>query len=345
MNNGALLCLAMGDCFSYRIAGVLRHCKSQIFTHLYKQLLCKQLRWIKDIILHSLSFLGMLLPMRFDCTNIWEQWKKSRHVKANWEHTLFWILSNCLLFWQRKRVGWMRILPKPHAEVNPKTEYIQGIFHSAALWWTSGRGTLPWQDRRQRRASCPRDRSCRLQGQKSAVTSAGPSDSSGLAFILDVASACQADSILHPDTLQMNMPWHPPALRLPLEMDNFLGGSLSGGSRGTWQWIAKRCVLICAAVLVCGWAPGVGKTWSQTHSAPGQGWDVFSPNLSQGNGWLEVLFASSSSCHLNIPFQLSCIFNNPSFNNSLFCYIILCVLKVILDAAPETLNFVDVKLQ
>lgn len=126
----------------------------------------------------------------------------------------------------------------------------------------------------------------------------------GLAFSLGVASAWQAVSILHTDTL--NVPLHPPDYTWKWTISS-VGASLWGAealAEGLSSVFAKGCVLICTAVLVCGWAPSAGITCPQTHGAPGQGWDVLSPSLSQRNGWLEVLLARQQLLSSQYPFSI-----------------------------------------
>lgn len=308
----ALLCLATGDCFSYQGA---EQCsataRARYLPTCTSELLCKQQRWIKDIILHFLSFLGVLLPLHFDCTNVWEQWKRSRRVNAKWGHAaikLFWILTNSLLFWQWKDVRWVRRIPKPNAEVKPKPEYVQGIFHSVALWWISGRGTLPWQGHKWRRANCPRDHSCRLQGQKSAVTSAGPSDGSRTGIYVRCGISTTASLHPHTDTLQMNVPWHPPAVRLPLENGQFPQWILLWGEQRHWQKVsAVICQVLCADLHCspCVWL----STWCGHNvlTNPQCTWAgmgcIFQQAFLRGMvGW-KFSWQGSNSCHLNIPFQ------------------------------------------
>lgn len=259
----------------------------------------------------AFPFLSEIAPPSAICTNVWEQWKRSRRVNAKREHTaieLFWVLNYYLLFWQWKGVRWVRRLPKPHAEVKPKTEYVQGIFHSVALWWTSGRGTLPWQDHRWRRANCPRDGNCRLQGQKSAVTSAGPSDGSRTSICVRCGNSMTGS--LYP-------PHRHSADECALAPSN-PQTALGNGQFPRWVplWEEQRhwqkasamvCQALCAVLHwspCVWWAPGVGITCSPNHSAPGQGWDVFSPSLSQQNAWLEVLLARQQLLPSQYPFSI-----------------------------------------
>lgn len=220
------------------------------------KLLCKQQRWPEDMILHLLFFLGVLLLLQSGCTNVCKQWKKIRCVNAKWEHTavkLFWILTNCLLFWKWKCGRWETRLLKPHAEVITKTEYVRRIFHSVAPWQTAGRGTLPWLDHRQRKANCRRDHSCRLQGEKCTVTPAGPSDGSKT----DVCFRCgiSVPSSLHPPAGMLWRWTYPSTLQpsdCPWGMDCFLGGYPLWGEQGCWQKSsAVVCHVLCADLHCC----------------------------------------------------------------------------------------------
>lgn len=133
----------------------------------------------------------------------------------------------------------------------------------------------------------------------------------------------------------MNVPWHPPALRLPLENEQFPQWVPLWGEQRHWQKSsAVVCQVLCADLHCspCVWL----STWYGHNmlTNPQCTWGgvgcVFQQASLRGMvGW-KFSWQGSSSCHLNLPFQLNCIFNNPSINNSLICYIILRILKVIL---------------
>lgn len=146
------------------------------------KLLCKQQRWPEDMILHFLSFLEVLLLEQCDCTKVCKSSKEPDAFFCKMRKWRCKILLNFLLCWQWKSGRWQRRLLNTHTELITKAEYVRGIFHSAVLWWTADRGTLPWQDHRRRKANCRRDYSCRLQEGKYTVTSAGPSHGSRTGF-------------------------------------------------------------------------------------------------------------------------------------------------------------------
>lgn len=222
---------------------------ARYFPHLCKQV---ALEIAKMVWGHDFAFL--FFPVSTPLSAIWlhkclQAIKKNQMCQCKWEHTavkLFWILTNCLFFWQWKGGRWERGLLKPHAEVITKTEYVQGIFHSVAPWQTAGRGTLRWQDHRWRKANCRKDRSCRLQGEKCTVTSAGPSDGSrtGICFRCGISmtgSPCPPDrcSAGGPGTLQPS--------DYPRGMDCFPTGDPLWGEQGHWQ---KSSAVVCR-VLIC----------------------------------------------------------------------------------------------
>lgn len=170
------------------------------------------------MILHFLSFLGVLLLVQSSWTwlhKCWQAVKKKQmcQCKKGAYSCKSILIFGYLLFWQWKGGRWKRRLLKPHTEVVTKTEYIQCIFHSVAPWQTAGRGTLLWQDHSWRRADCQRDHSGRLQGDKCAVTYAGLSDGSriGVFFRCDISTT---DSLYPQDGCSAGMPWHPADLRV-----------------------------------------------------------------------------------------------------------------------------------
>lgn len=170
------------------------------------------------MILHFLSFLGVLLLVQSSPTwlhKCWQAVKKKQmcQCKKGAYSCKSILIFGYLLFWQWKGGRWKRRLLKPHTEVVTKTEYIQCIFHSVAPWQTAGRGTLLWQDHSWRRADCQRDHSGRLQGDKCAVTSAGLSDGSriGVFFRCDISTT---DSLYPQGGCSADMPWHPADLRV-----------------------------------------------------------------------------------------------------------------------------------
>lgn len=88
-----------------------------------------------------------------------------------------------------------------------------------------------------------------------------PVTAAGLTFALDVTAAWQAVSILQTDALQMDMPCHPAALRLPLGNEPFPQWVPSPGGAGALVEF-PRGGLPCAephcTVLACCWVPCCG---------------------------------------------------------------------------------------
>lgn len=316
--SGALLCLAMGDWFSSWIAGVLSHCKSQIFTHLYKQMLCKQQRWIKDIILHFLSFLRVLLPLQFDCTNIWEQWKRSRCVNAKWEHTaikFIWILANCtFLAMKRCEMGEETSKTTCRSETKNwvRTRHFSQRCPVVNLWQRHS----PVAGSQMEKGKLPRGSQLQAAGTEKWSYLCRPQWRQQDWHLYQMWHQHDRQSSSYTQTLCR---WMCPGTLQPSDCPWIWAISSLGPSRGGTEALAEglcsglpRAVCssaLCTCVCLSTWC---GHNVFTNPQILGRGGMCFHQVFPRGKvGW-KFSWQGSSSCHLNIPFQLNCIFNNPS---------------------------------
>lgn len=119
----------------------------------------------------------------------------------------------------------------------------------------------------------------------------------GLTLALDVASVWWAVFLLQADALQMDMAWHPAALRLPPQWGLSLGraGALVEGQCG-----GLPCADLHCAALACCWVPygGYNVLTNPPCAWVGAGW-VFQWALLRGTAVWKPSWQISSSCHLD----------------------------------------------